>query len=159
MLDILKTFLGEITKQNNSQHPFDDDDVRLAAAALMFHIIAVDGQVDANERDKLHELLCATYNLSNSEASELMALAQVRDEEAVDLYSFTSVLKRKLEIDDRIHLVKLLWEVGYVDGRLHEFEDNAIWRIAELLGVSSRDRLEMKHKVANTYKDKPKHNN
>ncbi|MEO0637039.1 MAG: TerB family tellurite resistance protein, partial [Pseudomonadota bacterium] len=31
--------------------------------------------------------------------------------------------------------------IVYSDGQLHELEDNVVWRIAELLGVSARDRM------------------
>jgi hypothetical protein len=36
----------------------------------------------------------------------------------------------------------------YADGQVSEFEDNVVWRAADLLGVSSRDRIDLKHKVA-----------
>ena len=42
----------------------------------------------------------------------------------------------------------MMWEIVYADGHVHEFEDNTIWRVAELLGVSSRDRMVLRHKVA-----------
>jgi uncharacterized tellurite resistance protein B-like protein len=42
----------------------------------------------------------------------------------------------------------MMWEIVYADGELHEMEDNTIWRIAELIGVESRDRVEAKRKAA-----------
>jgi uncharacterized tellurite resistance protein B-like protein len=36
----------------------------------------------------------------------------------------------------------------YADGRVSEFEENVVWRAADLLGVSSRDRMELKQRVA-----------
>jgi uncharacterized tellurite resistance protein B-like protein len=36
----------------------------------------------------------------------------------------------------------------YADGQVSEFEDNVVWRAADLLGVSSRDRIDLKHRVA-----------
>jgi uncharacterized tellurite resistance protein B-like protein len=36
----------------------------------------------------------------------------------------------------------------YADGEVHEFEDNLVWRIAELLGVQSRDRIARRARVA-----------
>ena len=36
----------------------------------------------------------------------------------------------------------------YADGNVSEFEDNVMWRAADLLGVSSRDRIQLKHRVA-----------
>jgi uncharacterized tellurite resistance protein B-like protein len=41
-----------------------------------------------------------------------------------------------------------MWELVYADGQVSEFEDNVVWRAADLLGVSSRDRIDLKHQVA-----------
>ena len=32
--------------------------------------------------------------------------------------------------------------------RCREFEDNLIWRVADLLGVSSTERIALRHRVA-----------
>jgi uncharacterized tellurite resistance protein B-like protein len=42
----------------------------------------------------------------------------------------------------------MMWELAYVDGQVSEFEDNVVWRAADLLGISSRDRIDLKHRVA-----------
>ena len=47
----------------------------------------------------------------------------------------------------RILLVEDLWEMVYADGELHEFEDNVVWRVAELLGVEARHRMMLKQRV------------
>jgi len=36
-----------------------------------------------------------------------------------------------------------MWELVYADGQVSEFEDNVVWRAADLLGVSSRDRIDL----------------
>jgi uncharacterized tellurite resistance protein B-like protein len=43
-----------------------------------------------------------------------------------------------------------MWELVYADGEVSEFEDNVVWRAADLLGVSSRDRIDLKHRIAGT---------
>ena len=58
------------------------------------------------------------------------------ENEAVDLYRFTSVLKRQMSEDERIRVIENLWEIVFADGASHEFEENLVWRVAELLGVS-----------------------
>ena len=45
---------------------------------------------------------------------------------------------------ERERIVGMMWEMVYADGKLHEFEDNLIWRTAELLGVSSEVRIRLK---------------
>ena len=42
----------------------------------------------------------------------------------------------------------MLWEIAMADRVVHEFESNLVWRVAELLGVSARDRVLMRKTVA-----------
>lgn len=150
MLNALKSFVREITFGDSGKKTFADDDKRLAAAALLFHLVDIDGVIEDKESEKLRQILQARYELSDEETSELIAAAKQRDEEAVDLYGFTSVLKRTTNEEERLAIIEMMWEIVYADGHVHEFEDNTIWRVAELLGVSSRDRMVLRHKVAKT---------
>jgi uncharacterized tellurite resistance protein B-like protein len=72
--------------------------------------------------------------------------------ESVDLYRFTSVLKRQMGEDDRAKLIEQLWEIVYADGKSTEFEENLLWRIAELLSVHRNARLASKLSVAQSGK-------
>jgi len=38
--------------------------------------------------------------------------------------------------------------IVYVDESVNEFESNIIWRAADLLGVSSRQRIELRQRIA-----------
>jgi uncharacterized tellurite resistance protein B-like protein len=50
--------------------------------------------------------------------------------------------------EGRLGIVEMMWEMIYADGQVTEFEDNVVWRAADLLGISSRDRIDLKHRVA-----------
>jgi uncharacterized tellurite resistance protein B-like protein len=50
--------------------------------------------------------------------------------------------------EGRLRIVEMMWELAYADGQVSEFEDNVVWRAADLLGISSRDRIDLKHRVA-----------
>ena len=56
---------------------------------------------------------------------------------------------RSVNEEGRLRIVEMMWELVYADGQVSEFEDNVVWRAADLLGVSSRDRIDLKHRVAN----------
>ncbi len=120
---------------------FQIDDHRVAVAALAVHAVAIDGATDPAEKVRLRAVLKEKFSLSDEETLELIAAAREREREAVDLYTFTSVLLRALDEAGRIRVVDMLWELVYADGEVHEFEDNLVWRVSELLGVSSRDRI------------------
>ncbi len=148
MFSALKRFLRNAVTGEDGRMTFAEDDHRLAAAALLVHIVSVDGVVDEAERAALTEVLKQNYQLTPDMTAELIQAATRRDNEAVDLYGFTSVLKRNLEIEERLKVLEMMWELVYADGTVHEFEDNTVWRVAELLGISSRDRLALRRKVA-----------
>ena len=70
------------------------------------------------------------------------------EHEAVDLYHFTSLLNRTLDEDGRARVVEMMWEIVYADGWRDELEDNLLWRAADLLGVSPRQRIELRQRIA-----------
>jgi uncharacterized tellurite resistance protein B-like protein len=146
MLDAIRTFLSEMSGSVESKE-FGEEDYRLAAAALLFHVIAVDGVVSAEEREKLAEVLMRRYQLDRQGVRKLIAAAETADNEAIDLYAFTSTLKRHLDIAERERIIELMWTLVYADGVVREFEDNVIWRVSELLGVSSQTRIRLKQLV------------
>jgi len=55
---------------------------------------------------------------------------------------------RSVNEEGRLRIIEMMWELVYADGQVSEFEDNVVWRAADLLGISSRDRIDLKHKVA-----------
>jgi uncharacterized tellurite resistance protein B-like protein len=144
MFAAITDWIARLSHAGEGDGGFAASDPRLSVAALLVHVLAVDGDVTDAERTRLTEVLKAHFALSDAETAELVDEATRRDEEAVDLYAFTSVLKRELDDEQRHEVVRLMWEMVYADGEATEFEDNVVWRVAELIGVSARDRVTMK---------------
>jgi uncharacterized tellurite resistance protein B-like protein len=117
------------------------DDPRVAAAALMYHVIDADGVRQDVEWDRLKKALSDAYHLTGKELDDLVKAGERAEQDAVDLYAFTSVLNRHLDDQGRIAFIRLMWDIVYADGEVHELEDNILWRIAELIGVDRRDRI------------------
>jgi uncharacterized tellurite resistance protein B-like protein len=148
MFEALRTFLSEIAIGDKHPTRFEPNDYRLAAAALLVHAAAIDGDVSKAERDKLHALIQRRFDLDEATTEELLNEATEAEHEAIDLYHFTSVINRALDQEGRLRVVEMMWEIAYADGRLGEFESNLIWRAADLLGISSRERIEIGQRVA-----------
>ncbi|MBN8961791.1 MAG: TerB family tellurite resistance protein [Rhizobiales bacterium] len=149
MLDKLRQFIAEIASPlTQDNRPFSDTDYRLAATALLIHVVSLDGEPSEVEKQKLHSVLQARFQLDAATATQLIAEATLVEGEAVDLYHFTSVIMRSVDEEGRKRIVEMMWELVYADGNVSEFEDNVVWRAADLLGVSSRDRIQLKHRIA-----------
>jgi len=147
MFTTLKNLFSDMQGAAPGAELFADDDVRLAEAALMFHVISADGEILPEERSKMLENLGRHYELSKAELSVIFEAAAKADHESVDLYRFTAILKKVMDRDQRIAAIERLWELVFADGKIHEFEDNVVWRIAQLLEVETVDRIAMKHRV------------
>ncbi|HHS82086.1 MAG TPA: TerB family tellurite resistance protein [Devosia sp.] len=127
-------------------------DPQLAVATLLVHLINIDGVTTDEEKRTMSRVLKDHFDLNDSELRQLLELASQKDAEAVDLYQFTSIITG-LEMEQRIAIISLMWEVVFADGTNHEMEDNMIWRVAELIGVSSRDRTRLRAKFARAAKN------
>ena len=149
MLDGLRQFIADVISPNGHEpRAFDDTGYRLAATALLVHVISLDGEPSDVEKRKLHSLIESRFGLDPGTADQLIASATLVEGEAVDLYHFTSVIMRSVNEEGRLRIVEMMWELVYADGQVSEFEDNVVWRAADLLGVSSRDRIDLKHRVS-----------
>ncbi len=149
MLDGLRQFIADVVSpQAHQGRNFDDTGYRLAATALLIHVISLDGEPSEIEKRKLHGLLESHFGLDPGTADQLIASATLVEGEAVDLYHFTSVIVRSVDEAGRRRIVEMMWELVYADGQVSEFEDNVLWRASDLLGVSARDRIDLKHHVA-----------
>src|SRR5215510_2792159 len=120
MLESLKKLVADLTGETRQAERFAENDYRVAAAALLVHAATI----------------------------ALIAAGTAAEHEAVDLYHFTSSINRSLDDDGRRRIIEMMWEIVYADGRLNEFEDNLVWRAADLLNVASRDRVEIRQRVA-----------
>lgn len=143
MLAAIRRFVADLAGSPADQN-LREADHRLAAASLLYHVLALDGVVDPDERARLRALLMSEFSLGEAESEALIDEAAEADREAVDLYGFTSLLKSHLDDDGRRNVIGLMWQMVYADGAVHELEDSILWRVAELLGVSSRDRMLLK---------------
>ena len=148
MLESFKRFFSDLAGGEKDQSRFEDNDYRVAAAALLIHAATIDGAMSDIERDRLVGMLRQRFALDQAAAEELVTEATKAEQQAVDLYHFTSLLDRTLDDAGRQQIVEMLWQVAYADGRVTEFEDNLIWRAADLLHVPSEARIALRQRVA-----------
>src|ERR1700677_5262900 len=122
MLDGLRQFIADVISPNGHEHrALDDTGYRLAATALLVHVISLDGEPSDVEKRKLHSLIESRFGLDPGTADHLIASATLVEGEAVDLYHFTSVIMRSVNEEGRLRIVEMLGGLGYAEGRANEF--------------------------------------
>jgi uncharacterized tellurite resistance protein B-like protein len=120
---------------------------KLAAAALMVEVAVQDGQFDSAERSTIEKSLTNKLNLSMDDAKELLELAEDKQNQSVQILSFTKEIKNHFDDQGRTHIMEMLWEVVFADGEEDSYESNLMRRIAGLLYISDKESGDIRKKV------------
>lgn len=119
----------------------------LAAAALMVEAAAMDGSVSLQEKQIIRSLLVEKLALEKNQIETLIAEALQQQSDATHLMRFTRTLKETMNEEERLQIIEMLWRVAAVDGRIDDYEDNLIRRVAGLLYISDRARGDAKKRA------------
>ena len=135
MLETIRRFLGgRPAEPARGPHAgADAHDLQVAACALLLELAHADDEFSDGERRHIEEALARHFDLGPEAAVELMALAQDRLGEAVDLHQFTSVIARHYDEGQRLVLAEVLWRIVYADGQLSRHESYLMRKLANLL--------------------------
>jgi uncharacterized tellurite resistance protein B-like protein len=125
-----------------------DETARLATAALLIRVATADSDMSERKRRGLHGVLKSGFELDDAAATQLVEDGRAAERKSIDLYQFTRQIKDAFDEEGRRRVVQMMWDTAYLDGGLNGFEANIIWRAADLLGVSTRQRVEMRQQAA-----------
>ena len=145
---MLASFKG-IFKKKGIEIEKSDEEYHLACAAILCEAASMDGEFDDKEKSLIMNLLQKQFSLDYTETVSLFKDAKNISENASQLYGFTKIIKNSWDIEKKIRMLEMLWEVAYVDGYLDAAEDMLIRRIAGLIHVDDRDRIRAKQKILN----------
>lgn len=125
----------------------EEAELELAAAALLVEAAVLDGEFDDAERATIERLLKDRFHVSATEAQSLIADAEETVANSNELYTLTRTVKDQMDLDERVTLLEMLWEVAYADGEVHHYESNLVRRLAGLLYVPDRESGEARKRV------------
>jgi len=143
MISTLRKLLDKLSGEA-PQQAYDEHTLQLAAAALLIEISRADHTVCEEEREAISQAIEKTYGLAAEESAELICLADEMVDESISFYDFTHRLNAALSYQQRIGIVKMLWQVACADGHIDRYEDYYISKIADLLYVPHSEFIRTK---------------
>jgi len=120
----------------------------LALASLLVEMARADFDESHDEQSQIVDLLADHFELTSAEALELLDRARNALDDSVCLFDFTRALHESLDADQKIDVIRLLWQVALADSKLDKYEDYLVRKVADLLYVSHSDVMRLKHEVA-----------
>ena len=131
MINLLKNILNNpnVTEDNNNKN------LELLCG-LMIEAAYTDGQIDANELNKIKFSLVNVFAEDPKEINLVLEEALKNKNNSKSLHYYTSFINKNFDQDKKLLLIETLWEIVLSDGEIHDFESNLLRRLAGLLYVS-----------------------
>ena len=146
MLNFFKElFADNKSKQQNAEE--ENNSLQIASCALLLELANADDEFSDEEKTRVVELMKTSFNLTDEEVDKLLELSQKQIEKSVSAYEFTEIINKQLNEDEKYQIIKNLWQLAYVDGKLDKYEDYYIRKISNNLHISNQDRIAAKLEV------------
>jgi uncharacterized tellurite resistance protein B-like protein len=147
MLKSLKDFFkNELLLSTSKKDTADQEhSLQQVCALLLMEVSNADFEQSAIEKDKIKKVLKSLFSLSESELTSLYEYSAKASADTTSVHPFTSMLNDHYDYEQKLHLLKLMWKVAYVDDNLDKHEEAVIRKVADLLYISHSDFIKMKH--------------
>ncbi|WP_051482874.1 TerB family tellurite resistance protein [Thioalkalivibrio sp. HK1] len=143
----IKALLESLSNPMPGDPAEQEHDYELATAILLIEVMRADRTSHPDERKTVVATLVRAFQLDESEAQALIAKGESRADEVVSLHEFTQAINRRLDAEQKAHIVELLWRVAFADGDLDRYEEHLIRRIADLLHIPHSTYIQKKLSV------------
>jgi len=120
------------------------DPLRLATAAVLLDIAYADGKFSPAEDGDIVGFLKSAFTLDEESARELLKAAEELRMQTIDHFALTNFIRHNTALQYRIEIVKTMWRVVYADGRLTDYENYLVRKLADLLGLEHHVMIDAK---------------
>ncbi|SFM18558.1 tellurite resistance TerB family protein [Marinobacter zhejiangensis] len=127
--------------------PSSRHQMAVAATALMVQLARVDQHQDERELKTIVDCAMTSLSITREEAEQILEDALHQANSATSLYEFTGLLNDQLDQDHKLVLLESIWRVAYADGRIDQYEEQLIRRMADLLYLHHSEYMLARHRA------------
>ncbi|HEC20594.1 MAG TPA: TerB family tellurite resistance protein [Gammaproteobacteria bacterium] len=147
MIERFKQFFEKHLSPAADGGAMDEDQLHLAAAALLVEMTRADGEVKAEEKEAVARALGKAFTLDRQRSAELITLAESELADATCYFEFTSLINKHFSQTQKAQVVEMLWEVAYADAEMEMYEEHLLRRLSDLLHVPHAEFIRAKLRV------------
>ena len=122
---------------------------QLIALCLAFEVANADDDIDDREKDLILEKIKNTIDISVLNEKEIYNVIKEESDKRVSFYDIIHDINTNLDKEEKIKILRLLWEIAYADDVLDVDEEKIIRRSAEMLGIKPSIVLKTKEEFKN----------
>ncbi|MCF8128298.1 MAG: TerB family tellurite resistance protein [Deltaproteobacteria bacterium] len=145
MKHTIKRFFNRISQESTtSACNRNMQDVHVATCALFLEMAHLDDTFTREETEIILSILKEKYRLSDEHAEQLLKEAERELEESIDLWQFAKLINENYSIEEKMEVIRTLWEIVFVNGKMDRYEDYLMHKVATLLRLSNDKLIDAK---------------
>ena len=109
--------------------------LKLISLCLAFEVANADNNIDSTEKEFILKKIRDSINLDVLSEQEIFSIIEAESEKKVSFYDLIYDINNNLSRDEKVDVLKMLWEVAFADEVLDVDEEKIIRRSAEMLGI------------------------
>ena len=131
-------------KKNDEVESKESFELELTAAVLAYEIARSDGEISESELEVLlSEIKKIALNVGKTE-QDILNIIEEYSKNSISFYEFIEDINKDFTKEDKLSLIKFLWDVAYADTILEVNEERLIRRIADLINIKDLEVLKLK---------------
>ena len=119
-------------------------ELELTAAVLAYEIARSDGEISESELEVLlSEIKKIATDVGKTE-QDILNIIEEYSKNSISFHEFIEDINKDFTKEDKLSLIKFLWDVAYADTILEVNEERLIRRIADLINIKDLEVLKLK---------------
>ena len=119
-------------------------ELELTAAVLAYEIARSDGDISKNELSILMSEIEKIAIKVGRDKNEIFRIVEIYSKDSVSFHEFIEDINKNYTKEDKISLLKFMWQTAYADGQLDVDEERLIRRVADLIKIKDIEVLRLK---------------
>ena len=119
-------------------------DVELTASLLAYEVARSDGDISESELTLLYEEIRKICNKVGKKEEKILEIIEEYSKNSVSFYEFIDDINQDYDKEDKLSLIRFLFDVAYADKILEVSEERLIRRIADLIKIKDIEVLKIK---------------
>jgi uncharacterized tellurite resistance protein B-like protein len=119
-------------------------ELELTASILAYEIARSDGDISKSELNVLLEEVKTIASKVKKSEDEIIKIIEIYSQNSVSFHEFIEDINKDYSKDEKLSLIKFLWDVAYADKILEVNEERLVRRIADLIHIKDIEVLRLK---------------
>lgn len=124
-------------------------EMELTAAVLAYEIARSDGEISNDELNVLMQEIEKISLKVGKDKNEVLKIVEIYSKDSVSFHEFIEDINSIYSKEEKISLLRFMWETAYADGKLDVDEERLVRRVADLIKIKDIEVLKLKDLTKN----------